>query len=217
MSSLRELLSQAGDGVAVVDASYRIIYWNQSAQEILGYAPDEVLGHPCFDVLQGMGERGTIVCGPECSLRECAFQGERIHSFNLLTAHKDGRQLWLNMSTLYVRDFDGKPNVVVHMFRDIDRLQRAQQVLGEFLLRASEVATAVPLPHKLSREVHEHLTKRERQVLALLGQGLSTKEIARQLTISEATVRNHIQNILNKLGLHSRLEAALYATQHHLD
>lgn len=47
-------------------------------------------------------------------------------------------------------------------------------------------------------------------VLRLLAQGLSTKEVGAQLFISTVTVRNHIQNILRKLDVHSRLEAILW-------
>ena len=213
MTSLVELFEGAGDGVAVIDPGYRIIYWNAAAEEIVGYSRDEAVGHTCFDVFQGMGERGTIVCGPECSIMSCAFRGERIHSFNLLSSHRDGRRLWLNMSTMFLREFDGHADVVVHMFRDIDRLGRADALLGEFLIRGLEVAAPVPLPHRIQAEQREKLTKREREVLQLIAQGLSAKDIARRLTVSEATARNHIQSILNKLGVHSRLEAALYAIE----
>ncbi|NOX64145.1 MAG: response regulator transcription factor, partial [Chloroflexi bacterium] len=53
------------------------------------------------------------------------------------------------------------------------------------------------------------LTKRERQVLALLGQGLSNREIAAELVISEATVRSHIYHILGKLQLENRSQAVV--------
>jgi len=54
------------------------------------------------------------------------------------------------------------------------------------------------------------LTDREREVLSLLAQGLSTNEIARSLSITSSTVRNHIRNILQKLHVHNRLEAVVY-------
>jgi two-component system nitrate/nitrite response regulator NarL len=57
----------------------------------------------------------------------------------------------------------------------------------------------------------EQLTSREREILLLLVQGRSTKEMARALELSRHTVRTHIQNILSKLSVHSRLEAAAYA------
>jgi DNA-binding CsgD family transcriptional regulator len=55
------------------------------------------------------------------------------------------------------------------------------------------------------------LTARERQILHLLAEGRTATAISRQLYISRATVRNHTQHILAKLGLHSKLEAVAYA------
>lgn len=57
----------------------------------------------------------------------------------------------------------------------------------------------------------EPLTERELEVLQLVAQGLSNQEIARQLVIGDATVRTHIGNILTKLHLANRVQAALYA------
>ena len=60
------------------------------------------------------------------------------------------------------------------------------------------------------------LTDRELEVLRLVARGLANKEIAHQLFISENTVKNHVRNILEKLHLHSRVEAAVYAHRQHL-
>ncbi len=57
------------------------------------------------------------------------------------------------------------------------------------------------------------LTRREREVLALLAEGADNEGIARVLVISPQTARTHIQNILGKLAVHSRLEAAAFVTQ----
>jgi two-component system, NarL family, response regulator LiaR len=58
------------------------------------------------------------------------------------------------------------------------------------------------------------LTPREQEVLRLLGHGDSNRDIARQLSISEHTVRAHVFHLLNKLGLENRAQAALYAAKH---
>jgi len=69
---------------------------------------------------------------------------------------------------------------------------------------------------KLAPEPVEPLTDRELEVLSLLGQGSSNKEIATALNITERTARTHVSNILGKLGLSSRTQAALYAVEHKL-
>jgi two-component system NarL family response regulator len=60
------------------------------------------------------------------------------------------------------------------------------------------------------------LTSRELEVLSLLTEGASSKEVARRLHVSQNTVRSHVQNILSKLGVHSRLEAAAFAVKYRL-
>jgi DNA-binding NarL/FixJ family response regulator len=62
----------------------------------------------------------------------------------------------------------------------------------------------------------EELTEREREVLALLAEGRSNKEIARALHVTERTVKGHVGNVLGKLGVVSRTQAAVYAMRHGL-
>ncbi|MFN7087585.1 MAG: response regulator [Burkholderiales bacterium] len=58
------------------------------------------------------------------------------------------------------------------------------------------------------------ISPREREVLALLARGASNKEMARELDLAESTVKIHVQNILRKLNLSSRVQAAVYAVEH---
>jgi DNA-binding NarL/FixJ family response regulator len=55
------------------------------------------------------------------------------------------------------------------------------------------------------------MTKREREVIDLIAEGLSNKEIAQRLSIATYTVKSHVHNILDKLALHTRLQVASYA------
>ena len=60
------------------------------------------------------------------------------------------------------------------------------------------------------------LTEREQEVLRCLARGLSTAGIAKKLAIAPVTVRNHIQSILQRLDVHSKLAAVVYAYRHEL-
>jgi DNA-binding NarL/FixJ family response regulator len=72
------------------------------------------------------------------------------------------------------------------------------------------------LRERKSEPQPEPLTEREREVLRCVGQGMSNKEIASALFITERTARTYVSNILGKLGLASRTQAALYAVEHRL-
>jgi DNA-binding NarL/FixJ family response regulator len=60
------------------------------------------------------------------------------------------------------------------------------------------------------------LTSREKEILRCLAQGMSTSAISRKLYISPVTVRNHIQNLLHKLDVHTKLAAVVFAYRHNL-
>jgi DNA-binding NarL/FixJ family response regulator len=83
----------------------------------------------------------------------------------------------------------------------------ASKLLSEFNNLAKQAQQKVLAPK---------LTDRELQVLKLVAQGLSNREVAEQLFISENTVKNHVRNILEKLHLHSRMEAVVYAVREKL-
>jgi two-component system, NarL family, nitrate/nitrite response regulator NarL len=76
-----------------------------------------------------------------------------------------------------------------------------------------EVARRMVAKDRVADSPLARLSPRERQVLALLSRGYDNARIGRDLFISQHTVRTHIQNILEKLGMHSKLEAATFAMQ----
>ncbi|MEV4159479.1 response regulator transcription factor [Nonomuraea dietziae] len=101
------------------------------------------------------------------------------------------------------------------LYKDVDPnalVQAVRAVHGGQVLLAQEAASAMltaeapPVP----------LTDREREVLRLIAAGRSNKEIARDLSVAEKTVKTHVSNVLMKLGVQDRTQAALYAVRHGL-
>lgn len=80
-------------------------------------------------------------------------------------------------------------------------------------LLAKSIADTPDTQRSLAQQPVEPLTDREREVLQLLAQGLSNKEIAQKLYVSVRTVEGHLANIYGKLQVKSRIEAVLWATQ----
>ena len=80
----------------------------------------------------------------------------------------------------------------------------------------NEFATMVKRRDERSQMPGPRLTEREMQVLRLVAKGLNNKEIGEDLFISDNTVKNHVRNILEKLHLHSRMEAVVYAVREKL-
>jgi DNA-binding NarL/FixJ family response regulator len=97
----------------------------------------------------------------------------------------------------------------VHGGQSLISPSMASKLLNEFasMVKKTDDRQQVPTPR---------LTEREMDVLKLVAKGLNNRDIAKELFISENTVKNHIRNILEKLQLHSRMEAVVYAVREKL-
>lgn len=109
------------------------------------------------------------------------------------------------------------------LYKDVDPsalVQAVRAVHGGQVLLAPEAAEAMLGAGQAAPEVHVpgpvQLTEREREVLTLIAAGRSNREIARALTVAEKTVKTHVSNVLMKLGVQDRTQAALYAVRHGL-
>jgi DNA-binding NarL/FixJ family response regulator len=113
---------------------------------------------------------------------------------------------------------------VLHKSADVDAILDATRRLGEgeTLLSEEELLALLRLAgQNREEEVEarasiEQITPREKEVLQKLAEGLSNKEIAARLHMSVDTERTHMMNILNKMGVHSRLQALVFAARHGL-
>jgi DNA-binding NarL/FixJ family response regulator len=88
-------------------------------------------------------------------------------------------------------------------------------VIRQFVANDESPAMQAPQPQSRERE-RSPLSQREREIVALVAQGFKNKEMAEKMFISEQTVKNHLHNIFDKLGVSDRLELALYAIHNNL-
>ena len=213
-----DVYARTADGLYAVDTRQRIVFWGPSAQQMLGWRPDEVVGQHCYDVISGGDYEGQRFCRRNCPTITSAKRGKPVSNYDFLTHHKDGSPVWLNVSVILPPDSDRSSACAVHFFRDVSERRRSEQLARltlETVARFSggEEGQVETKPYPVPGPP---LTQRELEVLRLLASGVPTEEIATTLGVSRSTARNHIESILAKLGVHSRLQAVVYASRHSL-
>ncbi len=208
-AELLRAFERSGDGVYAVDHDQTIIFWNRTAERLLGYRPSDVIGRKCYDVIAGGDHLGHPFCGSDCPVIECARKGRAPDNYDVHTRTASGRPRWINVSIVVLKGRRRRSTVAVHLFRDITDKRRREMRLTRLLPDSPAVVTE-------TEDAPSRLTRREAEVLQLLASGLATPRIAEILGVSRTTVRNHIEHLLAKLGVHSKLEALAYAVRHRI-
>lgn len=214
-------LCNTEDGVFITDENKRIIRWNRGAERILGYPETEAVNRECFRLLDGKSSPTQRLCGQNCRIHSLGFKGIPQSSFDMQTHTGTGEAVWINVTILSNPDHEAP--FLAHILRDVTQDKRTFLALEQFLAAVGGAGSAEPSADSAAsrrgawdRNPSPHapspaLSEREIEVLTLLAEGLSTKGLAQKLSISHFTARNHIQNILVKLNLHSKAQAVSYA------
>jgi PAS domain S-box-containing protein len=221
MRPLFQALTHTSDGAFIMNEKNQIIFWNQAAETLLGYTAEEVAGMLCYEILGGRDEQGGTLCQRYCRIAVSAAQGETLPTLDVFAQTRSGQGRWINVTTFTLPT--GAPeigNVIVHLFRDATDKKSDERFINHILEASRELrdeterpGLSMPAAESAPDPRLDALTPREREVLLLLAHGLGTGEIADTLSISPATTRNHVQSVLSKLEVHSRLEAVAYAYQ----
>jgi PAS domain S-box-containing protein len=206
-------LTNSPDAVFVTDRHCRFVFWNLSAERILGYPVEEVMGLSCATVLQGSDIYGNRYCSENCPIAQIAIRNETVRHFDLQLRAKDRRTVTVDVSILSLALKPPDHFLLVHVIRPSEKT--------ELSLRLVEESPSPPRPALIAmRESLDararRLTAREVEVIGMLAAGHTTPDIASRLHISTLTARNHIQNILEKLEVHSKAEAVAFAFQKRL-
>ena len=203
-------LGDSPEATVAVDDRGFIVGWNAAAEHLLGWTASQALGKPCHEVMHGSTPAGVPVCSRDCAIVQLCRQGKAARRFEMVAHRPDGADVWLDVTTVTVDDDQGR-SVAVHVLCESMEGRRMAAVAEEVASRLAGIHRETAPEQSAGVEIRKVLTRREVDVLQLLAAGLSTERIANLLGVSEATVRNHIQNLLPKLGVHSRIEAAVLA------
>jgi DNA-binding CsgD family transcriptional regulator len=200
--------------VLVTDADGRITKWNRAAERFFERQGAQIQGRRCYDVVGGRDVFGNRFCHERCALMSMGRRGQKIEAFELSVAVSLRPKQPLQVSVFPCGESLTSSAELVHRFQPIEGADRLAQALGRLGGAPKPPATCSRGPVPLRPEPREEeppLSSREREVLRWVTAGLQNKEVAEKLNLSPATVRNHIHNILEKLEVHSKLEAVSLA------
>jgi len=209
---LLDILAGGQPPAFAADSRDRVVFWNDGAAELFGRRSDEVLGRRCYEAIGGRDVFGNRFCYANCPVASSARAGETVRSFEMaLDGNGHGARL-AQVTIFKVPSVRPDLYTLVHVLAPIDvegRLARALAAAGAVPVAPSAACAAV-----LDAPSSPPLTAREQEILQWVAEGLQNKEIAQKLGLSLATVRNHVHNVLEKLEVHSKLEAVSLAFRH---
>jgi PAS domain S-box-containing protein len=211
-----DVIARAGAAAFATDEKGRIAVWNKGAQEILGYPASQVLGKSCHEIICGRDVFGNRFCTRQCALAIMAEQHETVRHFELDVRNESGEVVTANVSIVVLPGPRAHQYTLVHLLERFDRHREVSALVHRILTERHPLPGSRPAGAERPSPESPSLTSREIQILRLLAEGTSTKSIAESLFISVTTTRNHVQNILRKLDVHSKLEAVSLALRTHL-
>jgi len=227
---LLDLLASGDPPAFANDQNHRIIFWNKGAERLMERTAAQALGRLCHEVFCGRDPFGNRFCNETCAVDSTIARHETMSRFEIVTGER-ARAKSIGMTVVEIPGSRPGTFTAVHIMDQIDeksRLARELARLREFTvappshappakdgsvpisLHLSPASAAANAPD-LDPSVTEQLSERELDVLRAIAAGLANKDIANSLHISVATTRNHVQHILKKLNVHSKLEAVALA------
>jgi PAS domain S-box-containing protein len=213
-AELFAFLENTTDGVFAVRESGEICFWNRAAQDLFGYAEEDVTGKTCSGILHGVGALGTQVCHERCVELQCTLKPKPMPNFDLNVTTRGGERKWVNISTIAYLNRRTQKTLIVHMARDISAQKKREEVFRKMIAISREVYSledptsgAAPITPLSSQEL---------EILRMFAAGNDAPRISKALGISPQTLRNHLHHINRKLRTHNRLEAVTHALQRRL-
>ncbi|HET9233908.1 MAG TPA: PAS and helix-turn-helix domain-containing protein [Candidatus Eisenbacteria bacterium] len=179
---------------------------NAAALELFQCNASDCMGRRCYEVFRGDhymakdAEGRHPFCSPRCPVHVSLERGANLQVAQVCVVQGSGARTWMQLLPVPLEDEGGTR--LLHCALPADRAHRLECYVEHLAERA---------PHPPWSVCRFDLSAREAEVLGLLAEDLNVDAIAEQLCVSYATVRNHIQHVLAKLGAHSVSQAiALY-------
>jgi len=194
-----DVFEHCRDAVIAADDNGRVTMVNRAASALFGIDRRTARGMWCWELARLFTEEGDALCSSSCSIqRELSRNRVVVRERGEFHSGR-GERIAVEVSTIPLKSKSASRSAFLHTI-----VQSQPQASGVSLPDSS--LKQRPLKRDVVAEI---LTPREIEVLELLSQGRPTKEVARLLSVSVSTARNHIEHIHAKLGVHRRIDAVL--------
>jgi DNA-binding NarL/FixJ family response regulator len=207
------------DGIEIIGTAAN---GQEALDQALRMKPDVILMDVRMPVMDGvMATEQVRRQLPDCKIlmlttfddEEFVIEALRVGASGYLLKDIPARDLAQAVQAVHRGIYQLDPAVMSRVMASLTGLKRAESRASVPVTANSSTEGAASAPNSLK---NAGLTDREVEVLRLIAQGATNREIAEQLVISEGTVKNHISNILSRLGLRDRTQAAIYAREQSL-
>jgi PAS domain S-box-containing protein len=196
-----------------------VVEINDAVTQTTGYATEDIMGRPIRDIglfpthhdyvqfCQALAEGGSMlnveytVCRKDGELLDCLVSAETV------SIHGVGCYL---MSLMDITD---RKRTEMELVSAIEAVMQDASWFSQTLLEKLANVRRANRPQQVGAVSVADLTARQHDVLSLISEGLTDKEIARQLGVSHATARNHVSALYSKIDVHSRGQAVVWARE----
>ncbi len=198
-----DVFENSREAVLAVDENGVVIMINRAAASLFGVDRRRVRGMRCWQTARLLTEDGAPLCRPLCQIQKELCGNDRPVARDLVIFHSSrGERIVLDCLTIPMIAKASKRSACLHLMAPtismVSGLPDVSATKGAFADR--------PMTKDI---VARMLTAREVEILELLSRGRRTRDAATLLSVSVATVRNHIEHIHSKLGVHRRIDAVL--------
>lgn len=211
------IVARSSAAAVATDAEDRVIGINEAARSLFGVGNARVIGLDFATVFQPRDIFGNPLGYDYSLIFQMLEGGQPLKNFECQLRKACGEYQRAQVSVIVVLGPCPERYELAHILWPCDRRRQADEVIARLLNSAEHPeVSAIGAKLRHASDGKSTLTGRQQEILRLVAGGKCSCEVAEQLNISPETVRNHMRNILSRLGVHSRAQAVSVAYQQRL-
>lgn len=204
---VRRIVVTASRAAVATDPRNHITQWNAIATELLGHVASDVIGRNFQEITQAHDVFGNPLCPDHCAFHSMVRAGAAPENFDLDIVTAAGQKVRVAVSIVVVLGPLTDDYGLVYLLTPKRRRRRADEAIDRLLAERGLAGAVATGADQRGRRHQPQLTRRQKEILALMVLGRNSSEMAAELGVSVHTVRSHVQAVLKALEVSNRVEA----------